>query len=460
MKVLAALRRPTLVRRMMGTLLVAFVLVWLVLLTRDLLTATDRRAHDARVQTLGEHLLSIITPLEHAAEARAAVAASAALINLSYRKEQVPGAVLIELRDASGVRLFWSAEGGAAVLHGSAGQISGAVANGLPYRLYVGRGGHWSLLVAAPVLPTGWLIGALGGALTVDMLIALPLVLLPLWLAVTRALAPLRKLSGQIAARGPDDLSPIATVPVHAELQPLVHSLDHLLARLRLKLAREQAFIEDAAHELRTPMAVLAAQAHVLAESVDAAQRAEAQRRLAQAIARAAHLVSQLLDLARLDQQGPRPAPSEVDVAELLRGILAAVAPAALARQIGLSLEAPARLMYPLEVAPFESIVQNLLNNALAYVPNHSRVELHLQATSHGLLLRVADDGPGIAQALRALVFERFYRGSDHATPGAGLGLAIVREAALRLGGAVHLSEGIDGHGCTFTLTLARTLSA
>lgn len=100
--------------------------------------------------------------------------------------------------------------------------------------------------------------------------------------------------------------------------------------------------------------------------------------------------------------------------------------------------------------------MQNLLNNAIAYVPEHSQVQVHLQATTSGLLLRVADDGPGIAPALRALVFERFYRGSGHAAPGAGLGLAIVREAALRLGGSVSVDDGIDGRSCTFTVTLAK----
>lgn len=213
--------RPTLARRMMGILLLAFVLVWLVLQARELYSATDRDPLDRRVEQLGAQLLGELAPLEQPAEARAAIAATAALINLSYRNSQIPGAVLIELRDASGARLFFSPEGGPAHLSGQPGQISAALVNGQPDRLYQGCRGRWSLAVAAPVLPTGWLIATLGSALTVDMLIALPLVLLPLWLAVTHALAPLRKLSAQLAARSADDLSALTAVPVHAELQAL-----------------------------------------------------------------------------------------------------------------------------------------------------------------------------------------------------------------------------------------------
>ncbi|WP_426194516.1 ATP-binding protein [Massilia sp. DWR3-1-1] len=453
MKARAALLRPTLVRRAMLTLLIAFALVWLVLLGKGLYDATDRAALDRTLLRLGENLLTLIGPLEAPAEARAAVAASATLIDDSYRASGVPGAVLMELRNADGARLFVSAKGVPAGLHGMAGQIVGASADGQPYRLYEGRRGRWTLLVAAPILPTSWLVKALGGPLALDMVIALPFVMLPLWFAVTRALAPLRKLSGQLTARGPDDLSALVAVPVHAELQPLVSALDHLLGQLRHKVAREQAFVQDAAHELRTPMAVLAAQAHVLAMTTDNNERTAAARRMAQAIGRASHLLSQLLDLACMDQ-GAQPAAAALDLAQPLRQALALLAPAALARQIVLSLEAPDALPYPLEAGAWQSIVQNLLNNAIAYVPDHSHISVRLQALHKGVLLSVADDGPGIAPALRTRVFERFYRGSGHAAPGAGLGLAIVREAARRHGGSVTLDDGIGGKGCTFSVTL------
>ncbi|WP_332879360.1 sensor histidine kinase [Massilia sp. S19_KUP03_FR1] len=449
--------RPTLARRMMGALLLAFALVWLVLMARQLYLATDRQAFDQNLQTLGENLLASIAPIEAPGEARAIVAATAALINQSYRSNHVPGVLLMELRAADGKRLFWSPEGGNAVVRGTPGRIDPGEVHGQPYRVYQGRGERWTLLVAAPRMPAGWLVRNLSGGLTIDMLIALPFVILPLWFAVTRGLRPLRSLSGQIATRSAGDLAPLGAPPRHAELQPLAQALDGLLARLRHEVSREQAFVQDAAHELRTPMAVMSAQAHVLLMSTDADQRSDAERRMRQAIARASHLVGQLLDLAQLDQQ--RPADAGVcDVAQLLRHELALIAPAALARQIELSLDAPDALHHALDLPAFQSIVHNLLNNALAYVPDNGQVRVSLQGAQPGLVLVVADDGPGIAPDQRALVFERFHRGGGNGTspaaPGAGLGLAIVREAAARLDGHVTLEGGIGGRGCRFAVML------
>jgi signal transduction histidine kinase len=458
----AAAMRPSLVGRVMLALLIAFILVWLVLLAKDVHSATDRDAFDSRLRAVGDQLLTVVAPLDKPGEARAAIAASMELINATYRANTVPGALMMALSDASGARVFLSEPAAGAIPAAPAGQIGAAVAKGLQYRVFVGQRKRWSLLVAAPVMPAPWLLARLGGALTVDMLIALPFVLLPLWFAVRGALAPLRKLSRQIATRSSDDLSALVAVPTQAELQPLVSALDRLLRQMRQKLAREQAFVHDAAHELRTPMAVLAAQAHVLALASDDEQRASAGHSMQQALGRASHLISQLLMLARMEHaSGPanHGERTRFDAAQLLRRELAALAPRALEQGIDLSLDAPEQLMVNLNMEPFITIIHNLLNNAVAYVPAQAQVRVRLQADGTTLLLKVADNGPGIALDQRALVFERFYRGREQAqlAPGAGLGLAIVREASLRLGGTVALDGGIDGAGCTFTVTIEQT---
>lgn len=452
-------RQPTLARRVTLALLLAFALVWIVLLARQFYVDTDQDAIDANLQALGANLLASIAPIDNAGEARAVVASTATLINNAYRKAGVPGAMLMELRAADGRRLFFSPEGGRGTLHGTPERVAGAAVNGQRFRVYLGQGARWTLLVASPQLDTAWILRSMAGGLTTDMLIAFPFVLLPIWFAVGRGLRPLRQLSASIADRGTDDLAPLGFDAKYAELRPLAAALDNLLDRLRERLAREQGFVQDAAHELRTPLAVISAQAHVLEMTREDAQRADAGRRMDGAIARASHLVEQLLTLARMDSRQVAE-PGELDVAQLLRHELALLAPLAIARDIDLSLEAPDALPYRLDVHAFQSIVHNLVNNALAYLPVGGQVQVALRSHGRNLVLAVADDGPGIAPGERCLAFERFWRGSGHDVPGAGLGLAIVREAAARLGGGVTLADGICGRGCGFTVMVGAPAGA
>jgi two-component system, OmpR family, sensor histidine kinase QseC len=444
--------RPTLVRRVFLALLVAFSLVWIVLLGRDFLQAKDAGAFDAKIRAVADNLLASIAPLDSDAYAGAVVASNAALINEGYRDNRLPD-VLMELRDAGGARVYVSPQAERSNLQGPPGSFTDGSVNGQPYRLYHGRHARWSLTVAAPKLSTWSMFRLMGGSLTLDMLIAFPLVLVPVWIAVRRGLRPLRTLSDRIAARGPDDLNPLGVAPRHAELQPLAGALDSLLDQLRRRLARERGFVQDAAHELRTPLAVMSAQAHVLVMATDPGERERAGRHMIQAMNRASHMIEQLLDMAKID--GGKPAvPDEFDVAELVRTELALLAPAALARHIDLVLDAPDTLRWRLDLHAFQAILHNLVSNAIAYIRERGRVDVTLWHDGSRLTLAVADDGPGIPPGERALVFERFYRGAGHDMPGAGLGLAIVREAAARLGGGVGLEDSIDGKGCRFVVTI------
>ena len=129
-------------------------------------------------------------------------------------------------------------------------------------------------------------------------------------------------------------------------------------------------------------------------------------------------------------------------------------APAALARRIELSLDAPDRLPLICDTAALHSVLQNLLDNALRYVHDGARIAVSLAAGQDAVTITVADDGPGIAPAERERVFERFQRGTGHRRPGTGLGLAIVRQALLRLRGQLRLEDGLDGRGVAFIVSL------
>lgn len=285
------------------------------------------------------------------------------------------------------------------------------------------------------------------------MLIAFPFVLLPLWIAVRRGLAPLRNLAERVALRSPTDFSPLGVELQHAQLKPVVAAIEALLARSREGIARERAFVQDAAHELQTPLAVIAGQAHALNAAEAQEDRARAKAALEQAIARASHLTHQLLTLARLEGDTDA-GMAAVNLVELAQRVLVDAEPAAAARGIELALDSPDRLDATLDENALHSILENLVGNAIKYGRDGGRVVVGIVAAGDALTLSVADDGPGIAAAQRAQLFERFRRGNHDGIGGAGLGLAIVRQATGRLGGRIECGKGLDGRGIGFAITL------
>ena len=448
---------PSLRRRVVIALLLAFCLVWVVLLVRQTANSASAAQLDAVIADFGRGVMQQLDTIADPAEAKGVVEALEQQVNLGYREHGLPSVLVMQLSDRDGRVVHASTQSIVLPRDGAAGSALVDV-GGRVFHVFRARDARWRIVVAQPMVARSWIVQTTASDLGVSMLIAFPFVLVPLWLAVTQGLRPLSQLSQRIAARDPDDLAATGLAPRHAELQPLVRSLDGLLERLRGKVQREHAFVHDAAHELRTPMAVISAQAHALAHARDAHERADASVRLDDAIARASNLVEQLLQLARFD--GHAAARETVDVARLAQQELALLAPGAFARGLELSLDAPDELPWPIELAAFRAILQNLVGNAVRYVPPGGQVVVGLAVDDGRLQLTVEDDGPGIAQALRASVFERFVRGMGHDVAGSGLGLAIVRQAATRLGGRVSLRDGLGnpagGRGCRFEVEFER----
>ncbi len=447
--VLHPLTRKTLLRRVVLALLAAFLLVWLVLGAVQFLIASNQSNTDEGIREAATGLSEALAPITSPVEARAISEATSRQINAFYRRQEVPAAMLIQLQDEQGQILFLSSNAGGIALKAELTHMTSLHIKGRLFRAFACKAGRWQIVLAGAEPGTLWLIQSLLKELLLYLGLAFPCICLPIWLAVSRGLLPLRRFSEQIAARGADNLQPVGIDPEFEELKPLASALDRLLARLRSKIEREHGFVQDAAHELRTPMAVIAAQAHVMAMADDLPKRQEAAQQLDQAIARASHLVEQLLQLARMDQEksgqlGP------LAVADTARRCLAMLAPFAMKRGQELSLEAPDQLCFPLAEPLFESILVNLLDNAIRYGAEGGCIEVELSEAGGGLQLSVADDGPGIAPADRQKVFERFYRGGGHDTQGTGLGLAIVQQAVQSSGGQVQLTSGLKGRGCRF----------
>jgi two-component system, OmpR family, sensor kinase len=247
----------------------------------------------------------------------------------------------------------------------------------------------------------------------------------------------------QVAGRAADDLSPLPDAGLPLEVLPLVRELNLLFERVRRAFTAQQEFVADAAHELRSPLTALKLQAQALRRAHDDASREAAITRLNDGIERAIQLMAQLLVLAREDgDAGTAERPLRIDLQELARQAVADVLPHAQAKHIdiGLASDTP-----PVWVSgqpeALHILLRNLLDNAVKYTPEGGRVDIALAAQDGTASLAVEDSGPGIPEAERERVFDRFYRTPDAGAPGSGLGLAIVKAVAGRHGATVVLGR-------------------
>lgn len=457
-----ALWRPTLVKRVVFVVLAAFVLVLMAIQATMYLQFRQSLEVDQRLSRLGRSLAGSLTAIDDEQQALAVVRAIQSIYANLRLSGNPSGTLLLQLSDSTGRTVYASPALGKELLNGPEGRVGTQMLGDAPYWVYRSDSARWSLRLAEPERTIGRVLQNNTRVVLPYLLLAVPIVVLPVWLAVAFGLRPLRRVADVITRRSGNDLSPLHLDVRHAELKPLVVALERLLAQLRDKLARERAFVHDAAHEMRTPMAVIAAQAHALSGAGNPQDRQRAKADLEQAIERASHLTQQLLALASLDT-AQRPAPQPVDIAQLTRQALAQAAPSAMARGIELSLDAPDDLPAWLDRAAFRSVLENLLHNAIRYGREDGHVAVALERIGGAFELRVDDDGPGIPPPERDKVFERFYRGIGMDATGSGLGLAIVRQAVQGMGGEVMLGAGLPPHGAGFRVSLplaATTLDA
>jgi signal transduction histidine kinase len=265
-------------------------------------------------------------------------------------------------------------------------------------------------------------------------------------LTVRQGLRPLRQASaaaakispGQPGVRLPEDKLP-------GEVQPLVHAVNQALDRLETAFDAQRRFVGEAAHTLRTPLAVLTARLDELEES--GADSATAGAALRRDVDRMARLVDQLLKMARLDGR-PMDVSRPVDLHDVAVEAISALAPLALRQRIELGLEGSAPPV-PGNHAALVIALTNLIENAMAHTKPGGAVEVEVAPRT----LRVLDRGPGVPEADRERIFGSFQRGRGARETGAGLGLAIVANIAAAHGGTAAVTER-EGGGACFTLTI------
>ncbi|MGD9833532.1 MAG: ATP-binding protein, partial [Piscinibacter sp.] len=292
-------------------------------------------------------------------------------------------------------------------------------------------------------------------ALPLSVLIALMSMIV--WAGIRAGLAPLARMRALVEGRAPNDLAPLELQSAPREVHALAKAVNTLLAAVHESVSVQRRFISDAAHQLRTPLAGLKSQTELaLNETTDPALRARLQR-VHESATRSAHLVNQLLTLARAEpESAAAQGRARVELLKLAGEVTAEWVPKA--RQSGIDLGFEDGDGSPVLVSGnallLREAIANLIDNAIRYAGRSASVTVRVRTLGPDAQIEVEDDGPGIAPADRERVFERFARATMQGD-GCGLGLPIVREIAQRHGGQVSL-EGAAPKGLRVLLRLPR----
>jgi two-component system, OmpR family, sensor histidine kinase TctE len=278
--------------------------------------------------------------------------------------------------------------------------------------------------------------------------VILPLAVVLVWFALSRGIKPLARLQRRIRRRESTDLSPIDERDVPDEVVPLVRAINELLARLDQSIGTQKQFLADAAHQLKTPLAGLRMQAELAEREIDAGASDVKQslRQIAWSSQRAAHMVNQLLAMARAEDREQALRKQDINLAAIVKEAVRDFVPKAMDKRIDLGYEGPdadAGVRLHGQPVLVREMVRNLVDNALQYTPAGGTVTARVVADPFGqvVVLQVEDNGPGIAEAERELVFQPFYRPADTHIDGSGLGLAIVRGVAEQHGAEISLAD-------------------
>jgi two-component system, OmpR family, sensor histidine kinase TctE len=292
-------------------------------------------------------------------------------------------------------------------------------------------------------------------ATALSLLLMTAALVLAALVATARGLRPLRRLSQQLGSRSLADLRPLAANDVPREARPVVEAVNRLFERVHAGSAAQQAFLADAAHQLRTPLATLMTEAELAVMQPHPPELAATLQRVNAAATRAARLGSQLLSLARSDASARSAWPAEpVDLKDLAGAAADEWVPRAMATRIDLGFELQSAHV-DAQVFLLQELLANLLHNALTYAGPGTQVTVRSYVAAGAATLEVEDTGPGIAREDRQRVLRRFQRGAPSVAQGSGLGLAIVSDIAQAHGAQLLLSEGRDGKGLRVQVAFA-----
>lgn len=322
------------------------------------------------------------------------------------------------------------------------------------YRTYRARAGDQSIEVAQGLELRNEIARHVIQAALVPILVLLLLLLVLASVLIRRHLQPLEAAAAAIAARPPLSRSPLAVDGMPVEIRPLIVELNRLLARLGDALDREQRFVADASHALRTPLQALQLQVDVLDGSTELKEIEIRREQLRAGIRRAVRLANHLLLLAQSEHAPVSTATTPLDGA--VREIVSAYEAAARAASVAVEIESVPGVFVAADERRLTLVIGNVLDNAIRHSPVGGRIEIKVSA-GHRAVVELSDEGPGIPETDLAHAFDRFNRlarADGHG--GSGLGLATARSIARQLGGELTLGNRAARPGLVAHFTLPR----
>jgi signal transduction histidine kinase len=289
------------------------------------------------------------------------------------------------------------------------------------------------------------------GAALAPVMILLPLAILILWGVAQKLSREVREIGRRAAQQDENTIAELPLTRVPSEVVPLVESFNSLLTRLRDAFATQRRFLQDAAHELRTPITAVALQLENVRNDLPAGACAQSFSQLEEGVGRAQRLVDQLLKMSRQEATAALEPPVAVDLQAQVRDSINGLIALADRRNIDLGFVAepgvPAAAALRCRAADLRSVLDNLIENALRYTPEGGVVDVRLTAQGGRVVVEVVDTGPGIPPDQLGRVFDRFFRVPGNGTRGSGLGLSIAQSAAQRCGLRVVLRNREDRSG-------------
>jgi len=285
------------------------------------------------------------------------------------------------------------------------------------------------------------------------MLVTYPFLGFLIWIIVGRGLDTLKKVAREVRHRAPSFLKPVDAESVPSEIEPLVGELNNLFVRLQEAFDREKRFTSDAAHELRTPLAALNTHTQIALRAKTPEERKQALLKVLAGVNRGTHVVQQLLTLSRMVPEANINEPVCMNLGKEAADIAAQLAPEAIAKNIDLELITPNNPPNILgNITAIGILIRNLVDNAIRYSPEKSKIIIKIEKNKTHVTLRVIDNGPGIPEDLRKRVFERFFRIIGNQATGSGLGLGIVQQISKLHNAEIALETPSNGKGLDFQI--------